>query len=68
MLFLFSFYCFVGFVMVKSHDIRDIVISHYKHGKKLVEVQLIVGYIVTSNLVQFVLNQIQEDQQLTVQK
>jgi hypothetical protein len=65
--------------MIKSYDIRDIVISHYKHGKKLkklqncwqiqfIEVQLVVGYIDTNNLDQFMLNQNQEDQELNVQK
>ena len=65
--------------MVKSQNIQDIVISHYKNGEKFqkwqhywqikfIEVQLIVGYIVTNNLVQFVLNQNQEHQELTVQK
>lgn len=66
--------------MVKSHDIRDIVISHYKEGKKAREISnllankvhrstiLIVGCIGTNNLVQFMLNEIQEDQELAVQK
>ena len=35
---------------------------------KFIEVQLIGGYIDTNNLVQFVLNQNQEDQELPVQK
>ena len=45
--------------MVKSHDIRDRVISYDKNEGNLqhywqikcIEVQLIVGYIVTNNLI-----------------
>ena len=35
---LFFHYFFVGFAMVKSHDIRDRVISHYKNEKKTPEI------------------------------
>ena len=52
--------------MVKSRDVRNVIISHYKNGEKLqklrhclnikcIKVHLIVGYIVTNNPVQFVL-------------
>ena len=37
------YYCFVGFAIVKSHDIRDIVISHYKNGKKAPEIATLLA-------------------------
>jgi len=48
--------------MVKSHDLRDVAVSHYKNGEKLrkllkywqirsIEVRLIVGLLDINNLV-----------------
>ena len=57
--------------------LRDIAIFHYKNGgkapeiskllEKFIEIRLIVGYIDTNNLVQFMLNGNLTDQKLVVQ-
>lgn len=75
---IFFHYFFTHSTIVKSHDVRGIVISHFENGKKLrklqnylqikfIEVQLIDGYTDTNNLVLLVLNRNQEDQEVAVQ-
>ena len=40
---IFFYYRFFDFDMIKSHDLRDIAISHYKNGKKAPEIRKLLA-------------------------
>ena len=40
---IFFYYRFFDFDMVKSHDLRDIAISHYKNGEKVPEISKLLA-------------------------
>ena len=48
---IFFYYRFFDFDMVKSHDLRDITISHYKNGKKAPQISKLLANKVHRNTI-----------------